>query len=91
LEAIRADLQQLAEVAARPAALVVGMRADWPAACELLSFRMWAHLQAPCLLCDIRKAELTDPGYCKERALDNPIHLGSIMGLPTIGVIWQRM
>ena len=72
MEAIRADLQQLAEVAARPAALVVGMRADWPAACELLSFRMWAHLQAPCLLCDIRKAELTDPGYCKERALDNP-------------------
>ena len=38
---------------------VVQLRGDWPAICELLGFRQWAHSKHPCLMCKTSKFTMT--------------------------------
>jgi hypothetical protein len=40
--------------------LVSEVRADWPAMCEVLGFRTWAHAAHPCFLCSCDKAGMCD-------------------------------
>ena len=55
---------ELLSVAGKPLGFVIALihiRGDWPAVAELFGFRLWSHLDAPCMICKTNKAKMLSP------------------------------
>jgi hypothetical protein len=78
--------------------LVNEVRADWPAMCEVLGFRTWAHAAHPCFLCSCDKSGMCDlerrlewtpftpTDYLEEAAASTQEHTHTHRGVSTMFV-----
>ena len=49
---------------------LINLQGDWPAMAEFLCCRIWAHLRAPCMCCDIPKHAIKDVDALSSVTLD---------------------